>query len=239
MFTPNHRRLAATLSACALIAALTGCASTGATKTIGTLAGSSAGSVASKAMSIGGPWGYAASIVTSALGGFAGGTVTKLFGGGGGNEAQLVALARVLNAPEVTSLADWGVQDGKGEGGYAASTGPRFLSSTGSACRSFMLVAYRKGGFDLGAIKKGAGAVGDVKSSTEKLSDVNSVDDAVSGAKNAAQAVDKVQDTVAALSPGQSAAEPAAQMRPPGDESFGTACLNKDASGWVIVKTRS
>ncbi len=218
--------------------ALSGCASTGATKQISTLAGSSVGAVAANAISVAGPWGYAVTIATSALGGFAGNKAASLFGGKAHAE-QLSALAKVLETAQPTALEPFGAQDGKGAGGYAESTSPVFKSNAGASCRSFMLVNYKKKGglsLDPSAIQNAAGAVGDVKSSAEKLSDVNSVGDAVSGAQAAAGAVSSAKDTVAALAPGQTApAATTTAARPAGTETFGTAC--KDAKNvWQVVK---
>lgn len=238
---------AVTGKACAasLLLGLAACASTGATKTISTLAGSSAGSVAANALSVGGPWGYVVSIFSSALGGFAGDRVGGLFGGKG-NSDHLQALGQALASQEPTAVELFGAQDGKGEGGYAQATGPVFVTNAGANCRSFMLVAYKKSGglgaLDPSALKNAAGAVGDAKSSAEKLSDVNSAGDAVSGAKDAAEAAQKAKDTVTSLAPastpGSAPAPDAPPARPPGKETFGTACKN-DKNIWQIVKAKA
>jgi hypothetical protein len=227
------------LCAVSLIVSLSGCASTGATKTIGSLAGSSAGAVAANAISVAGPWGYVVSIATTALGGFAGNKVASLVGGKGQSE-QLTALAKVLEAPQPTALEPFGAQDGTGAGGYAEATSPVFVSNAGVNCRSFMLVNYKKKGglsLDPAAVQNAAGAVGDVKSSTEKLSDVNNVGDAVSGAQSAAGAVSNAKDTVAALAPAQTTPAAAPAARRAGTESFGTACKDKK-NVWQVVKSK-
>jgi hypothetical protein len=228
------------LCAVSLMVSLSGCASTGTTKTIGSLAGSSAGAVAANAISVAGPWGYVVSIATTALGGFAGNRVASLLGGKGQSD-QLNALAKVLEAPQPTALEPFGAQDGKGKGGYAEATGPVFLSNAGANCRSFMLVNYKKKGglnLDPAAVQNAASAAGDVKSSTEKLSDVNSVGDAVSGAQSAAGAVSNAKDTVAALAPAQAPAAAAPVARPAGTEIFGTACKDKK-NIWQVVKSKA
>lgn len=236
------RRVAVKACAASLLLSLGGCASTGATKTVSTLAGSSAGSVAANALSVGGPWGYLVSIVSSALGGFAGDRVAGLFGGKG-QDAQLLALGKVLEAQEPVAVEPYGAQDGKADGGYAQATGPVFVANSGANCRAFMLVAYKKGGglaaLDPSAIKKGADAVGDAKSSADKLGDVDSAGDALSGAKDAAQAAGNAKEAISSLTPGQTgAATPAPEARPPGKETFGTACRN-DKNLWQIVKAQT
>ncbi len=228
------------LCAVSLVVSLSGCASTGATKTIGSLAGSSAGAVAANAISVAGPWGYVVSIATTALGGFAGNKVASLVGGKGQSQ-QLTALAKVLEAPQQTALEPFGVQDGKGAGGYAEATGPVFVSNAGANCRSFMLVNYKKkGGFSLdpSALQNAASAASDVKSSTEKLSDVNSVGDAVSGAQSAAGAVSNAKETVSALAPAQTTAAAVPAARRAGTETFGTACKDKK-NIWQVVKSKA
>ncbi len=235
-----YRSAAGFLSAAALLLSVSGCASNGATRTISTLAGSSAGAVAGKAIGASGAWGYVATIATSALGGFAGSQVTRLFGGNALDQ-QDGALKAALSAADGNKAVNWGASDGKAPGGFAQATGPVFVSGTGNNCRSFMVVNYKQGGMlgsiDPTAIKQSLGAVQDAKSSVNKLSDMNSVGDAVAGAKNAAEAVDKTKGAVAALTPEEpaSAAKPAI---PVGSELFGTAC--KDAKGaWQVVKAKA
>jgi hypothetical protein len=223
-----------------LLATVSGCASNGATRTISTLAGSSAGAAAGKAIGASGPWGYVATIASSAVGGFAGNQVARLFGANAIDQ-QNSALIDALNATDGNKAVTWGASDGKAPGGFAQATGPTFASATGNSCRSFMLVNYKQGGIlgsiDPSAMKNGIGAIKDAKSSANKLSDINNVGDAVSGAKNAAEAVDKTQEVVQALTPGETAAATTPAI-PVSSESFGTAC--KDAKGaWTVVKAKA
>lgn len=226
----------------ALALSLSGCASDGTTKTISTLAGSSAGAAAGRAIGASGAWGYVATIASSALGGFAGNQVTRLFGGNQLDQ-QDGALKTVLNASEATKTADWGATDGKSPGGYVQATGPVFASGAGKTCRSFMMVTYKQGSLmgslDPAAIKQGMGAIQDAKSSVSKLSDVNSVGDAVAAGKSAAGAVDQAKGVVSSLAPTDAAQTPApAAKAPVASELFGTAC--KDAkAGWQIVKAKA
>jgi hypothetical protein len=233
------RNLVATAVSVTMLVTVSGCASNGATRTISTLAGSSAGAAAGKAIGASGPWGYVATIASSAVGGFAGNQVARLFGGNS-IEQQNSALIAALNAADGNKAVSWGASDGKAPGGFAQATGPAFTSGTGNTCRAFMLVSYKQGGLlgsvDPTALKQGVGAVKDAKSSANKLSDINSVGDAVSGAKNAAEAVDKTQGVVASLTPAETTA--ATPTIPVGSENFGTAC--KDAKGvWAVVKAKA
>ncbi len=231
---------AAALAGVVTLISLGGCASNGATKTISTLAGSSAGAVAGRAIGASGPWGYVATIASSALGGFAGNQVTRLFGGNALDQ-QDGALKAALNAAEPVKSIDWGASDGKAAGGYVQATGPVFNSGAGNSCRSFMMITYKQGGMlgsmDPNALKQGFGAIKDAKSTATKLSDLNSVGDAASAAKNAADAVDKTQQLVKTLTPEEEAAAKKAAI-PVGSEQFGTAC--KDAKGvWQVIKAKA
>jgi hypothetical protein len=240
MASPLPRRLSGVATVSALFLALSGCASSNATKTLSTLAGSSAGAAAGKAIGASGTWGYVATIASSALGGFAGNQVTRLFGGNAIDQ-QNSALMAALSAEDGNKSVVWGAQDGKGSGGYAQATGPVFASGAGNNCRAFMLVTYKQGGLmgslDPTALKQGMGAIKDAKSSASKLGDINNVGDAVSGAKSAAGAVDKTQSAVAALT-AEEAAVGAKPAIPVGSEMFGTAC--KDAKGsWQVIKAKA
>jgi hypothetical protein len=230
--------------ALALIAAgslgLSGCATTNAKRTIGTLAGSSVGAAAGKAIGASGALGYAASIATTALGGFAGTQVIKLFGGKA-IKMQEAALVQALDAQPIGKPVTWGTE-GKPPAGYAAVTGPVFAAATGGSCRAFRLVTIRQKGMlssklvdglqnARSAIEKGQSAAGN-------LSNISNVGDAVSGAQDAAGAATNAADAAKALSAGANGppvADPVLSL-PVDKEMFGTACKDKKDS-WAVVKT--
>jgi hypothetical protein len=213
-----------------------GCASGDATRTISTLAGSSAGAAAGQAIGASGVWGYVASIASTAVGGFAGNQVARLFGGSS-VDLQQAALITALDAEPVNTPVGWG-EPGKGASGFAAATGPQFESATGQACRAFRVATYKGKGMLSGnmasGLKDATKAVKQGKGAADNLSDIKDVGDAVSGAKSAAKAADSAKSAAEALS--SETAAPAAEAGPAiGAEQFGTAC--KDAKGkWAVVK---
>lgn len=212
-----------------------GCASTNATRTLGTLAGSSAGAAAGQAIGASGIWGYVAAIASTAVGGFAGNQVTRLFGGST-LEAQQTALTAALDGEAATTQVPWG-EGGKGPQGFAAATGPVFTGAAGQSCRPFRVATYKgegvMSGDMLAGLKDAKDAVKQGKGAADNLSDINSVGDAVDGAKDAAKAADSARDAAMALT--ADASPTPANLPPIASEQFGTACKNAKGK-WAIIK---
>jgi surface antigen len=123
-------------SAIALLT-LSACGNTDAIKTAGTLGGSSVGAAVSQAIGASGPWGYVASIASTAVGGFAGNMVTRLFLPDTTKSIK-TALETALNEPATGKVFEWG-PTGKPPSGIVATTGSTFTSPTGAKCRPFTM----------------------------------------------------------------------------------------------------
>jgi surface antigen len=228
------------LSAVALVS-LAGCGNTDAIKTAGTLGGSSVGAAVSQAIGATGPWGYVASIASTAVGGFAGNMVTRLFLPDTTKSIKS-ALETALNEPTTGKVFEWGPA-GKPPSGIVATTGGLFTSPTGGSCRPFTMsvgmpapvsapTAETKTSSSLTAIGDASGKVGDAAKVTSQVSKIGG--DSTEGLGNTAGDVGdvakKAKEATKILG-----GIPGFGGKSKITESFGTAC--KDAKGvWQTVK---
>ena len=219
-----------------MLLSLAGCANTALMKTVGTLAGSSAGSAVGQAINASGPWGYVATIATTAVGGTAGNLVTSLFMPNT-EKAVRSTLIDALNNPQTGKPLVWGTAK-KPEMGIVATTGDAFLNASGVQCRPFRIttgmpaLSAPQPAAAPTAMDKVADVTGKVEGAagaTEKLAGVGG--DATKGVTNAAGTVGD-----AAKGLGQASAIMGGfGGKSKVTEAFGTACRDKKGE-WATVK---
>ncbi len=229
-------------SALALLA-LASCGNTDAIKTAGTLGGSSVGAAVSTAIGASGPWGYVASIASTAVGGFAGNMVTRLFLPDTTKSIK-TALETALNEPTTGKVFEWGPA-GKPPSGIVATTGALFTSPTGGKCRPFTMsvgipaaapaaptAEEAKTASSMTAIADATAKVGDAAKVTSQVSKIGG--ESTAGIGNAAGDVSSIAGKAKDVSKILGGV-PGFGSKTKITESFGTACL--DAKGvWSTVK---
>jgi surface antigen len=217
---------------------LSGCATTGAKRTIGSLAGSTVGAAAGRVVGATGVLGYATSMATVVLGNVAGQKVMSLFGRKT-QRMQQGALIQALDAPGVGTAITWG-ETGQAPKGYAASTGPAFTPATGGQCRAFRLVTAKQKGMISNKLVQGVqnarSAVNSGQNAADTVGNADNVGDAVSGARQVASTATNAADAAKALTADAPIIDPAVAAMPIDQEMFGTACKDKKGA-WAIVKT--
>ncbi len=233
------RTLLPLISTMALVS-LSGCGNTDAIKTAGTLGGSSVGAAVSQAIGASGPWGYVASIASTAVGGFAGNMVTRLFLPDTTKSIK-TALETALNEPATGKVFEWG-PTGKPPSGIVATTGSMFTSPKGAKCRPFTMSVgmpapvpipptpeEAKAADSMTVITDATAKVGDAAKVTSQVSKIGG--ESTSGIGDAAGDVGAVAGKMKDASKILGGFTGKKQIT----ESFGTACM--DGKGvWQTVK---
>jgi surface antigen len=216
--------------------ALAGCGNSQAMKTIGTLAGSSAGSAVGQAINASGPWGYVAGIATTAVGGFAGNMVTNLFLPDTG-KAVKSALIQSLDEPQTGKTIIWGTEKSP-QMGIVATTGAPFASAAGATCRAFRITtgmppaeqAAAAAPSTMDKVAETTAKVEGAAATAEKLSSVGG-----DATKPVSDAAGTVGDATKGIGQATAIMGGFGGDNKKVTEAFGTAC--KDAKGtWVTVK---
>ena len=220
----------------ALSLTLAGCGNSQAMKTISTLAGSSAGSAVGQAINASGPWGYVASIATTAAGGFAGNMVTNLFLPNTG-KAVKSALVQALDEPQTGKTIVWGTEKSP-QMGIVATTGGSFMSAAGATCRAFRITTGMPAPEKTPAaaptamdkVTETTAKVEGAASAAEKVSGIGGdatkpVSDAAGTVGDATKGINKATSIIGGFGGGSKKVT----------EAFGTACKNAKGE-WVTVK---